>query len=311
MKDKTVLITGGTGTLGTELVKRLMPACRKVIIFSRDEFKQSEMRKEIYDENKVLRYYIGDVRDLERLRMAFDGVDVVIHCAALKHVSTGVTDPLEVIKTNIHGAENIINAAIERGVKKVLAVSTDKAVNPINLYGGAKFCADKLFVGANRYSKKDETMFSVIRPGNFFGSRGSVVAYFEELKAGGAGVVPITDIRMTRFFIIVEDAADRVIEAVDLMTGGEIFCPKMEPIGIIDLAELLYPRAKVLIIGAKKGEKIHEELVLLSDAGSVYETDNFYIISDKTFNDRLMPNDFEYKSGPIWGEGEWIKKFLS
>jgi UDP-N-acetylglucosamine 4,6-dehydratase len=293
LKGKTVLITGGTGTLGSALARRLVSDCKKVIVFSRDEHKQYEMRKEFNPDN--IRYFIGDVRDAERLDMAFRGVDVVLHTAALKHVATGETDPLEVIKTNVNGAENIIRAAINNKVEKVFAVSTDKAVNPINLYGAAKLCADKLFIASNRYGVK----FSVIRPGNFMGSRGSVIPHFYQLKRQNKPVT-ITDVRMTRFFISVDDAVERVISAVGMMEGGEIFCPKMPSINILDLAIRIYPGAEIKVIGATDGEKLHEDLILESDR-DVWETLYFYIISKLQMGNPVQEG-FEYRSSPTQGQ---------
>lgn len=293
MKGKTVLITGGTGTLGSALAERLITVCKKVIIFSRDEHKQYEMRQRFNPKN--IRYLIGDVRDRERLYIAFKGVDTVIHCAALKHVETGERDPREVVKTNVEGAENIISASIDTGVKKVLAVSTDKAVNPINNYGACKLVADKLFIASNQYG---EARFSVIRPGNFIGSRGSVIPFFQ--SCAKTGFLPVTDPGMTRFFISVDDAVSRVIEAVEIMKGGEIFCPKMPSISILDLALKICPECQIQIVGKRDGEKLHEDMILSSDY-PVYETENFYIISKNKIG-KAMPAGFEYRSYPAKGE---------
>jgi len=276
VKNKTILITGGTGSLGQAIVKLLLSLdAQKIIVFSRDEFKQVDMKRTIEDPGHKVRYFIGDVRDRDRLNRAFIGVDYVIHCAALKHVDAGEYNPSEFVKTNVFGAQNIIDAALDSGVKKVLGVSSDKAVNPISLYGATKLCADKLFVAANAYSGKLGTKFSVIRYGNFIGSRGSVVPYWQELKERGENIIPVTDPEMTRYWITLEDAALRAFEALEDMVGGEIYVPKMEQRKIVDVAREIHPKAIFEYIGKRKGEKIHEEIV--PDWDDVKERGNLWV----------------------------------
>jgi UDP-N-acetylglucosamine 4,6-dehydratase len=267
-KDKVVLVTGGTGSFGqkfTEIVlKNYKP--KKLIIFSRDEMKQYEMSKVFNQKN--IRYFIGDVRDPDRLHRAFNGVDIIVHAAALKIVPMAEYNPFEVVRTNIIGAENVVNVAIDNGVRKVIALSTDKAANPINLYGATKLCAEKMFVAANNYSA-GRTKFSVVRYGNVFGSRGSVVPFFKECKKDG--VIPITDKRMTRFWITLKEGVDFVISCIEQMQGGEVFVPKLPSIKILDLAKAIAPEAKIKIIGIRPGEKLHETLVPPDDARFTFE----------------------------------------
>lgn len=276
-KDKIVLITGGTGSFGqkfTEVVlKKHKP--HKLIIFSRDEMKQYEMAR-IFNvkEHKNLRYFIGDVRDPDRLHRAFHNVDIVIHAAALKIVPTAEYNPFEVVKTNIIGAENIINMAIDNHVEKVIALSTDKAANPINLYGATKLCAEKMFIAANNYSI-GRPAFSIVRYGNVFGSRGSVVPFFKECRKSKE--VPITDPSMTRFWITLEQGVNFVINCIEKMKGGEIFIPKMPSIRIRDLAKAMCPDCKQKIIGIRPGEKLHETLVPSDDARYTIQTEDKYI----------------------------------
>lgn len=262
-KNKIVLITGGTGSFGqkfTEIViKNHKP--KKLIIFSRDEMKQYEMQKMFNSKN--MRYFIGDIRDPGRLHRAFDGVDIVIHAAAIKIVPTAEYNPFEAVNTNVIGAENIINVAIDNGVKKIIALSTDKAANPVNLYGATKLCAEKMFIAANNYSPEG-SIFSVVRYGNVFGSRGSVVPLFRERKK--TGVIPITDKRMTRFWITLEEGVSFVISCLKNMKGGEIFVPKLPSIRIVDLAKAVAPDCKLKIVGIRPGEKLHEVLVSADDA---------------------------------------------
>lgn len=307
LNDKVILITGGTGSFGkkcTEIIlKRYKP--KKLIIFSRDELKQWEMRQQFpsskYD---CMRYFIGDVRDKERLHRAFQGVDYVIHAAALKQVPTLEYNPFEAVKTNIIGAQNIINVAIDQGVKKVIALSTDKAANPINLYGATKLCADKLFIAGNSYTKRDGTIFSVVRYGNVVGSRGSVIPLF--LKQKEKGVLTITDPRMTRFWLTLEEAVNFVLKCLEMMVGGELFVPKIPSMNIMDLAKAICPKCKTEIIGIRPGEKLHEVLVTREDARRTLDMGNFYIIQPdflywrRRFNyvgSRPVPEDFEYNSG--------------
>ena len=260
MNDKTILITGGTGSLGSKLVEKLIAEHnpKKVIVFSRGEEKQVELRRRLYDPDKKVRYFIGDIRDKERLCMAFRGVDIVVHCAALKHVDMCLYNPSETIKTNVYGTGNIIGAAIEQRVKKVLAISTDKAENPQTLYGAAKQCSDFWFTASNIYSNQHNTRFAVARFGNFWNSSGSVVQFFRNLKAKGAKTLPVTHPDMTRFFITLEDATNYVIEKVRVMRGGEIFTPRMKAMRIVDLAKQIHPEAEIEIIGERPVEKLHE-----------------------------------------------------
>lgn len=279
LNDKTILITGGTGSFGkkcTEIIlKRYAPG--KLIIFSRDELKQFEM-SQIFPEkdHPCLRYFIGDVRDVDRLYRAFDGVDYVIHAAALKQVPTAERNPFEVIRTNILGAENVINAAIDRDVKKVIALSTDKASNPVNLYGATKLCSDKLFISGNSYSGKHGTKFLVVRYGNVIGSRGSVIPLFRKMRE--TGVIPITDPRMSRFWITLEQGVDFVLKCLAISEGGELFVPKIPSMNIMELAKAIAPDCKHKIFGIRPGEKLHEVLIAEDDARHTLEFDDFYII---------------------------------
>jgi UDP-N-acetylglucosamine 4,6-dehydratase len=279
LDGKTVLVTGGTGSFGKKFTQialnRFKP--RKLIIFSRDELKQLEMRQMFPDTgDSPMRYFIGDVRDRDRLYRALDGVDIVVHAAALKQVPTAEYNPIEAVKTNILGASNLIDAAIDRNVQKVVALSTDKAVNPVNLYGATKLCADKLFVAANSYSGHHKTRFSVVRYGNVVGSRGSVVPRFLELRKTGR--IPITDPRMTRFWITLEQAADFVLDSFSRMEGGEIFVPKIPSMKITDLARAIAPECKTEIVGIRSGEKLHEVMVAEDDARNTREYDRYFII---------------------------------
>jgi len=306
LNDKVILITGGTGSFGkkcTEIIlKRYKP--KKIIIFSRDEFKQFEMAQ-IFSEKKYpcMRYFIGDVRDSERLLRAFHGVDYVIHAAALKHVPATEYNPFEAVKTNILGAENIINAAINCGVRKVIALSTDKAANPVNLYGATKLCSDKLFIAGNSYVGKDNSIFSVVRYGNVVGSRGSVIPFF--LKQRETGALSITDPRMTRFLITLEQGVNFVLFCLEQMVGGELFVPKIPSMRIMDLAKAIAPECRTEIVGIRPGEKLHEIMVPKDDARRTVEFNNYYIIQPDFlfFVDRFknnggkpVPADFEYNS---------------
>lgn len=276
---KTILVTGGTGSFGKKFVEIVLKEYNpeKLIIFSRDELKQFEM-SQIYSEkeHRCLRYFIGDVRDKDRLYRAFYGVDYVIHAAALKQVPACERNPFEAIQTNIMGAENIINAAIDCGVKRVIALSTDKAANPINLYGATKLCSDKLFISGNSYSGWKDTRFSVVRYGNVIGSRGSVIPFFKRMKE--TGVIPITDPRMTRFWITLEQGVGFVLKCLDLAEGGELFVPKITSMKLIDLANAIAPDCRHEIVGIRPGEKIHEILVTEDDARHTLEFDDYFII---------------------------------
>jgi UDP-N-acetylglucosamine 4,6-dehydratase len=306
LNDKTILITGGTGSFGkkcTEIIlKRYKP--KKLIVFSRDEYKQFEMSKVFLGDKYPIRYFIGDVRDKERLNRAFQGVDYVIHTAALKQVPTLEYNPFEAVKTNILGAQNIINVAIDQGVRKVIALSTDKAANPINLYGATKLCSDKLFISGNSYTKRDGTIFSVVRYGNVLGSRGSVIPFF--LKQKESGALTITDPRMTRFWITLEQGVNFVLQCMVKMVGGELFVPKIPSMKITDLAEAICPECEKKMIGIRPGEKLHELMITRDDARRTIDTGGFYIIQpDFHFWGRRcnwngaqpVPDDFEYSSG--------------
>ena len=260
LDDSSVLITGGSGTLGISLIKELLgnSKVRRIAIYSRDELKQSQL-KNYFGQDSRLRWFIGDIRDLDRLKRALHGVDFVIHAAALKQVDTGEYNPMEFIKTNVLGSQNVIEASIDPGVKKVIALSTDKASSPINLYGATKLTADKLFVAANNYSIAYGTAFSVVRYGNVMGSRGSVIPYFRDLASANKPL-PITDFRMTRFWISTVEAVRFILKSFEVMDGGELYVPKIPSMKIIDLAEVIAPNGNLVEIGLRPGEKLHEEM---------------------------------------------------
>ena len=279
LNGKTVLITGGTGSFGRRFtetaLKRYNP--KRLIVFSRDELKQSEMHVQFGEaEFPNIRYFIGDVRDRDRLHRAFDGVDIVVHAAALKQVPAAEYNPIEAVKTNVLGAANVIDAAIDRGVTKVIALSTDKAASPISLYGATKLCSDKLFVAANSYSGVHQTRFSVVRYGNVVGSRGSVVPLFQQRKK--TGKLPITDPRMTRFWITLDRGVQFVLQCLEEMRGGEIFVPKIPSMKLIDLARVIGPDCDMEIVGRRPGEKLHEVMVSEDDAQNTLEYDEFFAI---------------------------------
>ena len=277
LNGATLLVTGGTGSFGKRFVRQLLaehsPA--KVIVFSRDELKQYEMQVDGFD-HPCLRFFLGDVRDRERLARAFDGVDYVVHAAALKQVPAAEYNPFEAIKTNVLGAQNVIDCAIDKGVKRVIALSTDKAVNPVNLYGATKLCSDKLFVGGNAYAGAHVTRFAVVRYGNVVGSRGSVVPLF--LKKRRDGVLPITDPRMTRFWITLDQGVRFVLDCLERAVGGEVFVPKLPSLRMPDLARVIAPSARVETIGIRPGEKLHEVMVPADEAHHTVELDDRYVI---------------------------------
>jgi len=277
LADKSVLVTGGTGSFGKAFIRRLLADFepRRVVVFSRDELKQYELRQELGDDPR-LRWFIGDVRDRARLEQAFNGVEVVVHAAAMKQVDTAEYNPFECIATNVLGAENVINAAISCGVDRVIALSTDKASSPANLYGASKLCSDKLFVAGNHYVGGSSTRFSVVRYGNVVGSRGSVVPLFRQLAS--TGKLPITDDRMTRFWITLPQAVQFVVDSFDRMQGGEIFVPRIPSTTIVDLATAIAPDAEQEIIGIRPGEKLHEEMISANDAHRTVSTDASYVI---------------------------------
>lgn len=321
LNDKVILITGGTGSFGKKCTEVILKNYRpkKLIIFSRDELKQFEMAQEYSMWDYPIRYFIGDVRDVERLRRAFQGVDYVIHAAALKQVPTLEYNPFEAVKTNILGAQNVINAAIDQKVKRVIALSTDKAANPINLYGATKLCSDKLFIAGNSYTGRDETIFSVVRYGNVVGTRGSVVPVF--LKQREAGVLNVTDPRMTRFWITLERGVNFVLQSLEKMVGGEIFVPKIPSMNIMDFARAIGPDCQVEITGIRAGEKLHEVMITRDDARNTVEFNDYYVIKPafRFFERRFcedgckpVPEDFEYNSetNSIWLSIEELKKMI-
>jgi len=305
--EKTILITGGTGSFGkkcTEIILRQYKP-KRLIVFSRDELKQFEMAQQFPDTKfECMRFFIGDVRDKERMYRAFHGVDYVIHAAALKQVPAAEYNPFEAVKTNILGAQNVINVSIDQGVQKVIALSTDKAANPINLYGATKLCSDKLFIAGNSYRGNDNTVFSVVRYGNVAGSRGSVIPFF--LKCRKDGILPITDPRMTRFWITLEQGVNFVLGCLEKMVGGELFVPKLPSMNIMDLAGVIAPECKTEIIGIRPGEKLHEVMIPKDDARRTLEYDGHYVIQpdfrfwSRRFNNnsgKPVVEDFEYCSG--------------
>lgn len=276
LNGKTILVTGGTGSFGKRFVRRVLSKFRpeKLIVFSRDEFKQYEMQRMMDD--PCLRFFIGDVRDKDRLYRAFEGVEYLIHAAALKQVPSAEYNPFEAIKTNIIGAQNIIDVAIDIGIKRIVALSTDKACNPVNLYGATKLCSDKLFIAGNSYAGRKITRFGVVRYGNVVGSRGSVVPHFLQLKKGNS--VPVTDERMTRFWITLDQGVDFVLKALDQMQGGEIFVPKIPTATIVDIAKAIVPKCKIKIIGVRPGEKLHELLISIEDGRRTLEYSEHFVI---------------------------------
>lgn len=314
LNNKTILVTGGTGSFGHHFVdyviKHYKP--KKIIIYSRDEYKQFIMDNEYAAYRDVLRYFIGDVRDEGRLEMAMRDVDYVIHAAALKQVPACEYNPNEAIKTNVNGATNVINASLKAGVKKVVALSTDKAVNPINLYGGTKLVSDKLFCAANAYGGKEGTRFSVVRYGNVAGSRGSVIPFFQNIIDKGGKELPITDYRMTRFWISLEQGVELVIKALEESQGGETFISKIPSFKITDLAEAMLPGCIKPEVGIREGEKLHEIMVTREDSLHTYEYEKHYIIyphynwwADRDIipGGKLVTPEFEYSSG---SNTEWL-----
>mgnify|MGYP001454865945 CR=1 FL=1 len=302
--NSSILITGGTGSFGQRFVQRAIEKYNpsRIAVLSRDELKQSEMKRRFPEEgDSPIRYFLGDVRDYDRLRRAFRDVDIVIHAAALKQVPAAEADPFEAVMTNIMGAKNVIDAAIDTGVSRVLALSTDKAVGPANLYGGTKFVAEKLFVQGNAYSTAD-SIFSCSRYGNVIGSRGSVIPVFKQQRENGH--ITITDSRMTRFWIALDQGVDFVMKCIEMMTGGEIFVPKLPVMKIMDLAQAIAPDSEVKITGIRPGEKIHEEMVSISESRTTFEYDDFYCIMPAYHSWPLEPppggtkvgDDFVYSS---------------
>ncbi|KAF0149248.1 MAG: polysaccharide biosynthesis protein CapD [Ignavibacteria bacterium] len=284
MNGKTLLITGGTGSFGKKFIETVLSrfSPKKIIIFSRDELKQFEMQQnpKYRKDGVLMRYFIGDVRDKERLTRALAGVDFVVHAAALKQVPAAEYNPFEAVKTNVIGGQNVIDACYETGVKKVVALSTDKAAAPINLYGATKLTSDKLFIAANNYRGTHDIKFSVVRYGNVMGSRGSVIPFFLDKKK--EGILPITDERMTRFNITLQEGVDFVLSAFDRMWGGELFVPKIPSYKILDLAKAIAPDAKLENVGIRPGEKLHEEMITITDSINTVEFNDYYVILPST-----------------------------
>ena len=311
LDGKSILITGGTGSFGKKFIKTILEThteIERIVIYSRDEFKQFMMSNmpEFKKHADKLRFFIGDVRDKERLYRALEGIDFVVHAAALKQVPSCEYNPFEAVKTNIMGAANIIDACIDKKVKRVVALSTDKACAPVNLYGATKLCSDKLFIQGNAYSGPSGTKFSVVRYGNVAGSRGSVIPFFQELVANGAKELPITDMKMTRFWLKLEQAVEMVLKALEHMHGGELFVKKIPSMHMPDLAKAIAPELKITEIGIRPGEKIHECMITKEDARNTIEKEGYYIILPdiqrkeiKPFyaNEKRVPDDFEYSSG--------------
>lgn len=293
LNDKTILVTGGTGSFGKCFTRYVLTHYqpRKIIIYSRDEFKQWLMADEFREYEDRLRFFIGDVRDLDRLKRACEGVDYIIHAAALKQVPACEYNPNEAIKTNIHGAMNVIDAALDCGVHRVVALSTDKAVNPVNLYGGTKLVSDKLFIAANAYAGAKDINFSIVRYGNVAGSRGSVIPLFHRLIGEGATELPVTDVRMTRFWISLTQGVELVIKALAEAKGGETFISKIPSFRITDLAEAMLPGCVIRETGIRPGEKLHEIMVTTEDSHTTYEYDKHFIVYPQmTWNDRQQPD---------------------
>ena len=317
--DKSILITGGTGSFGKKFAERILRefSPKRIVIYSRDEFKQDIMSKEFKikfpEKFRKLRFFIGDVRDKDRLYRAFNDIDYVIHAAAMKQVPACEYNPFEAIKTNIHGAQNIVDAAIDCGVKKVVALSTDKAVNPINLYGGTKLVSDKLFIAGNAYSGGEGTTFSVVRYGNVAGSRGSVIPFFKGLLESGEKVLPITDYRMTRFWITLDEGVDLVFKALKESRGGETYISKIPSFKITDLAKAMNPDGHMKEVGIREGEKLDEVMITKDDSRMTYEYEKNYIIyphfdwwnsqNYMTPGGKLVEEGFEYDSGK---NSEWL-----
>jgi UDP-N-acetylglucosamine 4,6-dehydratase len=304
-----VLVTGGTGSFGRQIVRRMLAEHEpsRVVVLSRDELKQYDFAAELGHDPRV-RFFIGDVRDSARLWRAFEGIDVVVHAAALKQVPAAEYNPFEAIKTNIHGAQNVIDAALDRHVERVVALSTDKASSPINLYGATKLVSDKLFVAANAYAGAKATRFAVVRYGNVVGSRGSVVPFFE--RVAPTGVLPITDERMTRFWITLDQGVDFVIAALGAMHGGELFVPKIPSMRIVDLALAMAPTARLEVVGIRPGEKLHEQMISVDDARRTVDAGAFYVIqpdadwwdSSPWADSPPVPEGFSYTSdtNDVW-----------
>ncbi len=323
LNGKVILITGGTGSFGHKFTEVLLRDYKpkKIIILSRDEFKQYQMAKKFSDLKYPIRYFLGDIRDKDRLFRAFEGVDYVVHAAALKQVPALEYNPTEAVKTNVVGADNIVDAAIDAGVKKVIALSTDKAVNPINLYGASKLVAEKIFIAANAYAG-GRVKFAVVRYGNVVGSRGSVIPLFLKLKAEGAREIPITDARMTRFWITLEQGVDLVLKALEESEGGEVFVPRIPSMKIVDVATAINPGCRFKIVGIRPGEKIHEILISEDELRATRVLDGIYVILPQFFDKKTqekykdcpcVAEDFVYRSdtNDRWVTAEDLAEMLS
>ena len=319
LEGKSILVTGGTGSFGKALIKGLLANddAQSITVFSRDELKQFEMQEEI--SSPKLRYMLGDVRDYQRLLRATDGVDVIVHAAAMKQIPAAEFNPMEAIKTNVLGAENIVNAAIENGVVRIVALSTDKAANPANLYGATKLCSDRLMVAGNLLAGKRATRFSVVRYGNVLGSRGSVIPFFKERAK--TGIIPITDARMTRFWLTIEDGVQFVLSSLENMHGGEIFVPKIPSFKVTDVAEVVCPGIPQKVIGIRPGEKLHEVMITEDDAQYTYEYPGYFailspnLVNFQTFktSGTRVDEGFRFSSdtNPNWHTHESFRKVLT
>jgi UDP-N-acetylglucosamine 4,6-dehydratase len=315
INNRSILITGGTGSFGRAFVRRIVEQYKpaRLVIFSRDELKQFEMQSDpVIAKAPYIRFFLGDVRDLDRMEMAFRGIDVVVHAAALKQISAAEYNPFECIRTNVHGAENVVKAAIRTGVKRVIALSTDKAASPVNLYGASKLAADKIFAAARwMMGAQKEPIFSVVRYGNVLGSRGSVVPFFRNQVAQGALSLPITDPRMTRFWITLSEGVNFVLSCLPLMQGGEIFVPKIPSMKVTDLARLIAPTLGTHVVGIRAGEKLHETMITTDDARTTIELSDRYVIRAGIYNgtraydaqEHAVPEGFHYSSD---NNGEWL-----
>lgn len=324
MKEHSMLVTGGTGSFGQKFIEIILtrhPEVTRVVVFSRDEHKQFEMAQRFSSTDyPQIRYFIGDVRDEARLQRAMEGIDVVIHTAALKHVPTAEYNPFEAIKTNIIGSQNVISACLNKGVRKVVALSTDKAAGPINLYGATKLCSDKLFIAANNIKGKRDIAFSVVRYGNVMGSRGSVIPFFLEKRK--SGVLPITDERMTRFNISLVEGVELVLKTLNNMEGGEIYVPKIPSYRIMDVAEAIGPECRKEFVGIRPGEKVHEEMITETDGLNTYEFEGHYVIAPavkfsgmvdlEKKNGRKCADGFRYNSGSndVWLNVEDLRELI-